>query len=86
MEYKQTLYVNGDKICEGTLSRDYWKEFVEDDLKSLKYFCVGRSSMYYDGSWHYSKMNAYSIKLYNRGLSEQEVKENYDKAVAYHNT
>ncbi len=36
-------------------------------------------------SWHYSKMNAYSIKLYNRGLNDQEVKENYNKAVAYHN-
>ena len=24
--------------------------------------------------------------MYNRGLSEQEVKENYNKAVAYHNT
>lgn len=39
-----------------------------------------------NGYWHYSKMNAYSIKMYNRGLSEQEVKENYNKAVAYHNT
>ena len=37
------------------------------------------------GAWHYSKMNAYSIKLYNRGLNEQEVKENYNKSVAYHN-
>ena len=38
-----------------------------------------------NGSWHYSKMNAYSIKLYNRGLSAEEVKNNYNKAVAYHN-
>ena len=38
-----------------------------------------------NGCWHYSKMNAYSIKLYNRGLSAEEVKDNYNKAVAYHN-
>ena len=41
--------------------------------------------MAYDGWWHYSNLNVYSLKLYNRALNEQEIKENYDKTIAYHN-
>lgn len=84
--YKHTLYANGNKLYDGKLSKAYWDLFVKRQLNPLKYFCIGRSSMNKNGYWHYSKMNAYSIKMYNRGLSEQEVKENYNKAVAYHNT
>lgn len=84
--YMHTLYANGEKLYEGNFNNIYWNNFVKDDLQKLKYFCIGRSSMSSNGWWHYSKMNAYSIKLYNRGLSAEEVKDNYNKAVAYHNT
>ena len=84
--YIHTLYANGEKLYEGNFNNIYWNNFVKDDLQKLKYFCIGRSSMDNNGCWHYSKMNAYSIKLYNRGLSAEEVKDNYNKAVAYHNT
>lgn len=83
--YIHTLYANGEKLYEGNFNNIYWNNFVKDDLQKLKYFCIGRSSMSNNGCWHYSKMNAYSIKLYNRGLSAEEVKDNYNKAVAYHN-
>lgn len=83
--YMHTLYINGHKMYSGILSKMYWNNFVKYDLNNLKYFCIGRSSMVDEGWWHYSKMNAYSIKLYNRGLSAEEVKDNYNKAVAYHN-
>lgn len=83
--YMHTLYINGHKMYSGILSKRYWNNFAKYDLNNLKYFCIGRSSMTGEGWWHYSKMNAYSIKLYNRGLSAEEVKDNYNKAVAYHN-
>lgn len=83
--YIHTLYANGEKLYEGNFNNIYWNNFVKDDLQKLKYFCIGRSSMDNNGCWHYSKMNAYSIKLYNRGLSAEEVKDNYNKTVAYHN-
>lgn len=84
--YMHTLYINGHKMYSGILSKMYWNNFVKYDLNNLKCFCIGRSSMTGEGWWHYSKMNAYSIKLYNRGLSAEEVKDNYNKAIAYHNT
>ena len=83
--YKHVLYVNGNKLYDGVFNKECWSSFVDKYLNNLKIFCIGRSSMNKEGQWHYSKMNAYSIKLYNRGLNEQEVKENYNKAVAYHN-
>ncbi len=83
--FKHTLFVNGTKLYDGILNKNYWNNFITNNLNNLNYFCIGRSSMSYNGYWHYSKMNAYSIKLYNRGLTEQEVKDNYNKSVAYHN-
>lgn len=82
--FKHAFYANGNKLYEGKLNKDYWNNFINNTLSSLNYFCVGRSSLGGSGYWHYSKMNAYSIKLYNRGLNEREVKDNYNKAVAYH--
>ena len=84
-EYIHTLYVNGEKLYPGKLSKEYWNYILTQNyLENLNYFCIGRSSFGHDGTWMYSKMNAYSIKLYNRGLNDQEVKDNYNKAVAYH--
>lgn len=83
--YTHTLYANGNKLYEGKYNKLCWDHFVNVQLSSLKYFCIGRSSMAYDGWWHYSNLNVYSLKLYNRALNEQEIKENYDKTIAYHN-
>ena len=37
-----------------------------------------------EGWWHYSKMNAYTLRLYNRALTSDEVTNNYNKSIAYH--
>ena len=34
---------------------------------------------------YYSKMSLYSCRLYNKVLTDDEIKENYNKTVAYHN-
>ena len=39
-----------------------------------------------EGDWHYSKMNTYALRLYSRGLTEQETKDNYNKSVAYYDS
>ncbi len=83
--YTHTLYANGNKIFEGNYNKLCWNNFVNVHLPSLKYFCIGRSSVSQEGWWHYSNLNVYSLKLYNRALNEQEVKENYNKTIAYHN-
>ena len=84
--YKAIFYKNGEKIYEGRYNKNSWSEFANMELKDLKYFCVGRSSMKGDGWWCYSKMNANAIRLYNRGLSEHEIKENYNCTTLYYST
>lgn len=82
--YKATLYVNGKKLYEGNYNKKQWEHFKNDELAKLKYFCIGRSSMTGEGWWHYAKLNTYACRLYNKPLTENEVKNNYDKSVAYH--
>lgn len=82
--YKQTLYINGEKFLEGGYNKKNWEYFINNDLKNLNHFCIGRSSLEEDGWWHYSKMNAYTLRLYNRALNGEEVKDNYQKSKDYH--
>ena len=81
--YKQTFYINGQKLYEGGYNKKQWDSLI-NNINSLKYFCIGRSSMSYDGEWHYSKANTYTIRLYNRALTKDEVENNYNTSKAYH--
>ena len=82
--YKQTLYINGKKFLEGGYNKNNWEYFINNNLKNLNYFCIGRSSLGEDGWWHYSDMNTYTLRLYNKALSSEEVEYNYQKSTAYH--
>lgn len=82
--YKQTVYLNGEKEYEGGYNKKQWDSFIENDLDALNYFCIGKSSMNIDGWWHYSKMKAYTLRLYNHALSSDEVMNNFQKSKAYH--
>ena len=84
--YKASFYKNGEKQYEGRYNKKSWNDFVSNELNGLKFFCIGRSSMQGDGWWCYSKMKANAIRLYSRGLSEQEIKKNYDSTILYYST
>lgn len=84
--YKQTFYINGEKIYEGGYNKISWESFINEYLEKLHYFCIGRASREKNGWWHYSKMNVYSLRLYSRGLNENEISENYKKSKAYYET
>ena len=82
--YKQIVYLDGKILYEGGYNKKSWDNFINNDLNNLNYFCIGRSSMSTDGWWHYSKMNAYTLRLYNHALTSDEVEDNHQKSVAYH--
>ena len=82
--YKQKVYLDGKELYEGDFNKKQWEDFTNKDLKNLNFFCIGRSSMSQEGWWHYSKMNAYTLRLYNRALTSDEVTNNYNKSIAYH--
>lgn len=74
--------VNGEKVVEDKFNIDYVKGYKEY-LKNKNYpIIVGKSTV---GSDHfeYYKIKTYTIRLYNKALSEEETIDNYGKTVAY---
>ena len=79
---------NGDAEAKSPLDRknQYWKNFIDNELPNLTTFCLGRSSMTDDGNWLYSDTSTYALRLYNRGLTEEEVMKNYIATTTYRNS
>ena len=84
--YKASCYKNGKKVYEGRYNKEEWKNFANNNLPSQNYFNIGRGQMTNSGWWFYTKMNTYTLRLYNRGLTEEEVNNNYEKTVGYYNS
>ena len=81
--YKQTYYINGEEVASGSYSKASWLDFKQSVAPRLTKYFVGRSS--YNNSWAYGNLEVYGLALYNRGLTNTEVKENTNSLVAYHN-
>jgi hypothetical protein len=81
----QVVYLNGKKLASGDFSEEYWNRFIKNDLSTLTTFCLGRCSGDHEGYWHYSDASVYSLRLYNRPLSDSEVIANYNATVSYRN-
>ncbi len=82
-----SAYQNGKLLDTTTTEHDYWhgvnggKQIFEDN--SIDCY-LGR---YFGGvgKWNYTKLDIYSMRLYNRELNESEIKGNYEKTVTFHN-
>ena len=78
-----TLYWNGKYIGSTTCSHDW---MVSGGLTDNSIpFTIGLLVTGNQYNEVYSKMDLYACRLYNKVLTADEVKANYDKTVAYHN-
>ena len=85
--YKENKLIDSDIVNE-----EYWhgnnggKQIFEDDtipcLLGRAY--IGSSTTSGEDYWSYAKITLYSLRLYNRCLSEVELKDNYTKTIAAH--
>lgn len=83
--YSIKIFVDGEFVYDTYYSKSQYDELKENqDRLNLKYFTIGRCSMNHSGWWHYAKSNIYCMRLYNRGLSEEEIMENYNTTKAYY--
>ena len=78
-----TLYQEGTKIGSTVCSGEWLRNggLTNNSIP----FTIG---LLIDGNTYtenYSKMSLYSCRLYNKVLTDEEVNENYNKTVAYHN-
>ena len=84
--YKDSKLVDSDKV-----NPDYWhgenggQQIMEEDSIYCylgRYF--GNDANDENMGWHFTKITIYSLRLYNRPLNENELKNNYDKTIAAH--
>ena len=83
--YRHEIYIDGKKEFSGGYNIKAWNDFIDNSIKNLNTFFIGRVVMSAYDSWHYIKMQTYALRLYSRGLTETEVMENYKSSVVYHN-
>lgn len=83
---KETVYINGEKKDSVEIGEEYWKSFLSNmDKYHWDKICVGRGNMDGNRKMHYTEMNCYTMRIYSKTLSDDEIKENYKMSVAYHN-
>lgn len=80
----EKIFVDGEKRAEGFLNQTWWENYLEVYTSTYNKICFGRSSMSYDGFWHYIHSDVYSLRFYNRPLTDNEVRLNYNTVVSYH--
>ncbi len=71
------------EMTAGWLSKEYYDEFVEN-VKQLNYLELGRSTISRSGNWSYLKGICYATRIYNKALTDEEIKENFNKTTAFH--
>ena len=83
---KETIYMDGVKGASSGIGEEYWQSFLsslrENEPNKI---WIGRGRMDTTYQLHYTEMNCYTMRIYSRALSDDEIKENYKMSVAYHN-
>ncbi len=79
----QSVYINGEEFKSGALGEKYYNEFVKQ-VKDLHYLEIGRCTMDTVANWSYTKGLCYSIRMYNKALTEGQVRDNYKVTTAFH--
>lgn len=78
----QTIYINGNKIADGWLSKAYYSRFVTNS-KTMNYIELGRCTISQASNWAYMKGMCYTSRIYNRALSDDEVSKNVEQTKSY---
>ena len=83
--YSSKIFVDGEILYDTFYSKIHYDSLKERQGEwNLKYFTIGRCSSDTEGYWNYVKTNTYCMRLYNRGLSEEEIIDNYNTTKAYY--
>ena len=78
-----SIYKDGKLLKKAVLAKSYWEDFKNNEIPKIEYFRIGRAR--WNGITGYYNGLIYSVRIYNKALSSEEVLENYNKAVLYHN-
>ncbi len=84
---KQYIFCNIDNNIQeytGWLARDYYSAFLEK-IRVLSFLEFGRCTWTKASNWGYIIGNCYNLRMYNKSLSSEEIKENCEKSKLFHN-
>ena len=78
------LYIDENKQeYNGWLNHEYYNKFI-DVAKKINYIELGRCTNTNPENWCYLQGICYSLRIYNKTLSKDEVQANYDISTAFH--
>ena len=83
------MYVDSEKT-ESSISTKFWQNYLnyleeaEENNTLPDTYVLGKGNMGDPQHFHYANMECYSLRLYNRPLTDDEVKESYKKTLSYH--
>lgn len=80
---KYSVYMNGTLLKDAILDQSYWDNFKNNEVPKIEHFNIGTST--WNDITGFFNGKVYSIRIYNKALDANQVQENYNKAVAYHN-
>lgn len=79
--YKYSIFINNEKIGDFNYNKNSWDYFCENDLPIANEFFVGRVIDFDDIRTY---MEVFSLRIYNRALSDTEIQQSYSDSVAAH--
>ena len=83
--YSSKVFIDGEIVYDTYYSKAQYDNAIKNlNNNNSKYITLGRMAVNTENIWHYSKMKTYSMRLYNRGLSEEEIIDNYNTTKAYY--
>lgn len=81
---RQDIFIGDKKVLSGWYNKAAWDLMVEKKLNTLTKFCLGECSMGSAQKKYFSHMDCYSLRFYNRALTDDEIHESYEKTKEYH--
>lgn len=79
----EAIYLDGQLLDSTSISSDYYSNFL-DLVKNIKFIEFGRGTVTLPSNWCYLKGLCYAARLYNKGLTKEEVQSNYETTTKYH--
>ncbi len=79
----EAIYLDGKLLDSTSISNDYYSEFL-NLVKNIKLIELGRGTVSLNSNWCYLKGLCYTARLYNKGLTKEEVQANYETTTKYH--
>ena len=81
----QKIYMNGILLDSGYITQEYYNVFL-DNVQNMKYLNLGRCTMGQVSNWCYAVGSCYTIRMYNKALTDNEIANNCNDTIIYHNS